>query len=257
LNTYFPRQLKEVHTRTAIIILIGWTLSASTVMAQTAEEIVAKYVRAIGGMDKITAVTSLRQTGKFIGGGGFEAPVLEERKRPNLVRQDFTLQGLTAVTAYDGKDGWKIQPFEGKKDAESLDEEEMKQILEDSDFDGPLVNYQQKGNKIEFVGLEPVDGTNAFKIKVTLTSGDVHFYYIDTDYYVPIKIEKSMMVRGAPREYEIILGDYKEVAGWYRPYSIETGMKRSQGKSKVEIERVDVNVAIDNSRFTRPSVPAK
>ena len=118
---------------------------AGTATAQTAEEIVAKYVKAVGGAGKISAVKTLRKTGKFIGGGGFEAPFVEENKRPNMVRQDFTIQGLTGTRAYDGKVGWKIRPWEGKKDAESLEEEEMKSIVEDADFDGPLVNYRQKG----------------------------------------------------------------------------------------------------------------
>ena len=57
---------------------------------------------------------------------------------------------MTGVNAYDGKTGWKIDPFEGKKDPESLGEEELKSIIEDSDFDGPLVNYAEKGNKVEY-----------------------------------------------------------------------------------------------------------
>ena len=89
---------------------------------------------------------------------------------------------MTGVNAYDGKTGWKIEPFEGKKDAESLSEEELKSIIEDSDLDGPLVNYAQKGNKVEYVGTEPVEGTDAYKLKVTTPDGDVRDYFIDTDY---------------------------------------------------------------------------
>src|SRR5258708_5913724 len=124
-------------------------------------------------MEKIQAVKTLRRTGKFTGGGGFEAAVLQENKRPNLVREEFSLQGLTGVNAYDGKTGWKIEPWQGEKDPEALSEEEMKQILEDSDFDEPIVNYQQKGNKVEFVGLEQVEDTDTYKLKVTLASGGV------------------------------------------------------------------------------------
>jgi hypothetical protein len=108
-----------------------------------------------------------------------------------MVRQEFSLQGLTAINAYDGTTGWKIEPWQGKKDPEPLGEEEMKQILEDSDFDGPLVNYQAKGNKVEYVGMEPVEGTDAFKLKLTLANGDVRYYYMDTDYYVPIRMDDS------------------------------------------------------------------
>ncbi len=68
---------------------------------------------------------------------------------------------MTGVTAYDGKAGWKIEPWQGKKDAEPLGEDELKAIVEDSDFDGPLVDCKAKGNKVEFDGMEPVEGTDA------------------------------------------------------------------------------------------------
>src|SRR5215467_2845982 len=126
--------------------LIGLALVAIPVSAQTADEIVAKYIKAVGGMEKIQAVKTLRRSGKIVAGGGFELPTILENKRPNMFRQEIILQGLTGVIAYNGKNGWKVEPFQGKKDPESLGEDEMKQAVQESDFDGPLVNYQQKGN---------------------------------------------------------------------------------------------------------------
>ncbi len=222
-------------------------------MGQTAEEIIAGYIKTIGGMEKIQAVKTLRRTGKFIGGGGFEATVVQENKRPNFVRRKFRLQGMTGITAYNGKIGWQIQPWSGKKDPEALGEEEMKQILEDADIDGPLINYKQKGNKAEYVGLEPVEGTDAYKIKLTLANGDVRYYYMDTDYYVPIKIEIKRMVRGAEQEYETMLGDYKEVAGVYFPFSVESGTKGDQQRGKVTYETIETNVPMDDSHFDQPT----
>ena len=97
--------------------------------------------------------------------------------------------------------------------------------------------------------MEPVEGTDAYKLKVTLANGDVRYYYMDTDYYVPIKIDTKRMVRGAEREYETSLGDYKEVAGWYLPHSVETNVKGSQNRQKVAYEKIEANVPIDDSRF--------
>src|SRR5918911_1476471 len=129
-------------------------LFALPASAQTADEIIAKYIKTVGGMEKIQAVRSLRRTGKFTGGGGFEAEVLQENKRPAMVPEEFIIQGMAGINAYDGKNGWKIDPFGGKKDPDALGEDELKGIVEDADFDGPLVNYQAKGNKIEYVGTE-------------------------------------------------------------------------------------------------------
>jgi hypothetical protein len=231
------------------------SLLAAALQAQTADEIIAKYIATVGGAEKIGSVTSLRRTGKFIGGGGFEAVFVQENKRPNMVRQEFVIQGLTGVNAYDGKNGWKIQPWGGKKDPEDLGEDEMKSILEESDIEGPLMNYREKGNSVEYVVMEPVEGTDAIKLKVTVPNGDVYHYYMDTDYYVPIKIETKRMIRGAEREFETILGDYKEVQGWYIPFSYEMGSKGSQFRQTIAYDRIEANVPIDDARFRKPATP--
>jgi outer membrane lipoprotein-sorting protein len=237
-----------------IATLVLFALPAS---AQSVDDIIAHYLKTVGGMEKIQSVKTLRRTGKFIGGGGFEAAILQENKRGNLVREEFALQGMIGINAYDGKTGWKIEPWNGKKDAEALGEEEMKSILEDSDFDGPLVNYRQKGNKVEFAGRDTFEGTDTFKLKVTMANGDTYVIYLDTDYYVPIKIETKRIVRGAEREYETVLGDYKEVAGWYLPYSVEISVKGSQDRSKTVFEKIEANVAIDDGRFSMPGAAKK
>jgi hypothetical protein len=225
----------------------------SPLPAQTADEIIAHYIKTVGGMEKIQAVKTLRRVGKYTGGGGFEAIFIQENKRPNLVREEFSLQGMTGINAWDGRTGWKIDPFGGKKDAEALSEDEMRGIVEDADFDEPLVNYREKGNKVELTGMDQIEGTDVYKLKVTLPSGDVRTYYMDTDYFVPIKIDEKRTIRGTDQEIETTLGDYKEVAGWFMPFSIESGLK-GQDKGKFTYGRIDANVPIDDSRFRKPVI---
>lgn len=116
--------------RKALLAFTILVAGAVTANAQTGDEIVAKYIKTVGGMDKIEAVKSIRRTGKVIAGGGFEIPLVEENKRPNLIRQDITIQGWVGSNAYDGKTGWKIQPWQGKKDPEAMGEGELKAIIE-------------------------------------------------------------------------------------------------------------------------------
>jgi outer membrane lipoprotein-sorting protein len=246
--------------RKLIGAMAGLVLAAAALHAETADEIVAKYVAKIGGMPKLEAIQTLKKTGKYTGGGGFEAKVVEENKRPNMIRQEFLLQGMVGVTAYDGKEGWKIEPWQGKKDVEPLGEEEMKAILEDADFDGPLIHAKEKGNTVELAGTEPVEGTDAYKLKVTLKNGDVQYFFVDTEDFVPIKVEKKRMIRGAERESETSLGDYKEVAGVYFPHSFEFGQKGSPNRQKVVYDKIEANVPLDDSLFRpapAPSAPAK
>jgi outer membrane lipoprotein-sorting protein len=221
--------------------------------ARSADEIVARYVKAIGGMEKLSAIKTLKRSGKFTSPGGSEARVVQENKRPDRVRQELTQQGMVGVTAYDGTTGWKIEPWRGKKDVESLGENELKAILEDADFDGPLVGYREKGNQVELAGAEPIEGTDTYKLKVTLKNGDVLFYFMDAEFFVPIKIERKRIVRGAERESETMLGDYKEVAGVYYPHSYESGAKGNANRAKTVYDRIEANVPLDDSEFKPPA----
>jgi hypothetical protein len=240
--------------RRTVLEVAALVLCATPLSAQSVDSLVAKYIQASGGIAKIQALQSLRRTGRFTGGGGFEAVVVQENKRPSSVREEFSIQGMTGINAYDGREGWKIEPWNGKRDPEALGEEEMHGILDGADFDGPLVNYQAKGNRVEFQGLEQIEGSDAYKLKVTRPNGDISFYYLDTEYYVPIRIDTQRMIRGAPQEYETSLGDYKQVAGVYLAFSYESGPKGSSStdRSKITYDKIEANVPLDISRFARP-----
>jgi hypothetical protein len=243
--------------------LTALALSAAPILAQqpaappSADEIVAKYVEKVGGIAKIDAVQTLKRSGKFRGGGGFEAKYVQENKRPDLVREELTYQGLTGVNAFDGKTGWKIDPFQGKKDPEPLGEDELKDIVEDSVFDGQLVNYKAKGNTIEFAGIEPVEGSDTWRLKVTLKNGDSTYYYIDTEDFVPIKIEYKRMIRGAEQVIDVYPGDYKAVDGWYIPHSYEQGRPGSSQRSSFVFQKIEANVPMDDSLFAKPAGPGQ
>src|SRR6267154_541492 len=172
--------------RYALIVLISVCCFGAVSKSQTADELIAKNIQARGGMEKMKAIKTLRMTGRFEGGGGFTASVGQENERPNLIRQTFTLQGMTAVQAYDGTTGWQIQPFGGKKDPELMGENDLRDIQLDADFDAPLVDYKEKGNTVEYLGHDIVDGDDALRLKVTLKNGDIVYYYLDPDTYLEI-----------------------------------------------------------------------
>ena len=228
--------------------------TASFASAQTADEIVAKYVAARGGMEKLKAVTSMRMTGTMTVGPGMEAPVTLEMKRPKSTRIDFTLQGLTGTQAYDGTTAWAVMPFQGKKDPEALPAEQAKIMDDQADFDGQLVDYKEKGNTVELVGKEQVEGTDAYKLKVTNKDGEVRYHFLDAEYFLEIRTEASRTIRGTQMEFESSIGDYKEVGGLMFPHSIESGPKGSPQKQKLTITKIELNPEIDDARFKMPAV---
>jgi len=234
-------------------LLLGAALIISvTVTAQTVDEIIAKNIQARGGIDKLKAVKTVRMTGK-INDGGFRATVVQENRRPNKIRQEFILQGMAQVEAYDGKTTWQVSPFEGRKDPNLVSADDAKDLLESADIDGQLVDYRDKDHHAELVGHDSVEGTDCYKIKLRLANGDVRYYYIDTDTFLELKIETERTIRGTVQYGETILGDYEKVDGVYYPFAMDQGEKGSQFHTRVTVEKVEVNVPIDDSRFAMPA----
>ena len=224
--------------------------------AQTAEELVAKNLQARGGIGKIKAMYSFRATGT-LQQGARAAEVGEEAKEPSLLRKTLTIQGMTQIQAYDGSIGWQISPFEGRKDPEQLGEDDLRGLVEEADFYGPLVDYEQKGNTVEYLGHDTVDGDDALRLKVTLKNGDIVYYYLDPDTYIEIRTERQQFIRGSVRETVTDLGSYKQVAGVYLPFSIEVGPKGDpNARAKITISQIEVNVPIDMADFKMNTKPA-
>jgi hypothetical protein len=239
--------------RHAVIMLAAVSCLSVLAYGQNAEELVNKNIQAKGGIEKIKAIKSIRLTGKLNGGGGFTAATLQENERPNLVRETFSLQGMTAMTAYDGTTGWQIQPFGGHKDPEFMGEDDLKDLLLDADFDGPLVDFKEKGNTVEFLGHDVVDGDDALRLKVTLKDGDIVYYYLDPDTFLEIRKEVQEFVRGSVRESVTEMGSYKPVAGVMYPHSISQGSKANPAAQTTTIEKIEVNVPIDKADFAVPA----
>ncbi|HYM78827.1 MAG TPA: outer membrane lipoprotein-sorting protein [Candidatus Dormibacteraeota bacterium] len=237
-----------------IIVLLA---AVSCLSAQTVDEIIAKNVQARGGADKLKGVQSIKSTATMSMGPGMEAPGILIQKRPALARLEFTVQGLTAVQAYDGKNAWQIMPFMGKKDPELMSADEAKETEEMADLDGPLVDYKSKGHQVELLGKEKIEGTDAYKLKVTLKNGDVQTVYIDSDSFLEIKEVTKRTIRGSEQEVESSIGDYKQVNGILFPFAVESGIKGSDQKQKLTITKVELNVAADDAMFKMPAAAPK
>ena len=239
--------------RHAVIMLVAISCLSVFALTQTAEELVNKNIQAKGGVDKIKTIKSVRMTGKLNAGGGFIAAVTQENVRPDLVRETFSLQGMTAVQAYDGSSGWQIQPFGGHKDPELMGEDDLRDVLLDADFDGPLVDYKEKGNTVEYLGHDEVDGDDALRLKVTLKNGDIIYYYLDPDTYLEIRKEIQQFIRGSIRDRVVELGSYKAVGGVMYPFSLSQGPKNNPTAQTTTVEKLEVNVPIPISDFALPA----
>jgi hypothetical protein len=242
-----------------IISLISIVFIAATAFAQeksqpTGDQLVAKNIEAKGGAAALHDLQTLRLTGKMlVQEGQIQLTFMQIKKRPDEVRTEASLQGMTQIEAYDGKEGWKVSPFFGRRDPERMSADDVKALVEDAEMDGPLVDWQAKGNAVEYLGTEDVDGTPAHKLKVTRKNGDVSFVYLDPDHFLDIRVLTQRTRHGAYEEVETDLGDYEKAGGVFVPTSIEFGRKGAPDKQRIIVDKVEANVPVDDTIFHFPA----
>jgi outer membrane lipoprotein-sorting protein len=248
--------------RRKLTLVVLALLCTLPLMAQemTAQQVIDKNLAAHGGVDKLKAVKTAKASGTtMVGpGGSIEAPITMYMQNPGSMRMELTVQGMTLVQAYDApsKTGWFIMPFQGKKDAEPMSADDLKDVQEQADdgIAGPFVDWQGKGYKVALLGKEKVEGSDAYKLQLTRKSGDLETYYIDADSFLEVREESKRTVRGSEVEGVTNYGDYKEVDGLVMPFSIESGPKdKPEQRQKININKYEFNVPLDAKMFAMPA----
>ena len=240
--------------RSLIILAAAMLMSLSAFAADlTVDEILAKNFEAKGGVEKLKALKSVRFTGKMSLGGGMEAPIAMTKKRPEMMRLDFTVQGMTGTQAYDGTTAWMVMPFMGKKDPEQMSGDMLKDTKEQADFDGPTWDYKAKGNTVELLGKADIEGTPAYKVKVVTKDGTESTVYIDAENFLEVKAEAKRKVQGQEVESETTFGNYQEFDGLLFPMSIEMKAKGAPAGQTITIDKVEINPTVADDTFKMPA----
>jgi hypothetical protein len=241
-----------------LIMLIMVCSIAQSAFAVTADELVAKNIDAKGGLEKLHALQAIRLSGRMrVQGDTLELGYVALVRQPASVRYEASLQGLTQVQAYDGAQAWQINPFQGRKDPEKLSADDAKGLGEDAaDFTGALVDYQTKGYKLDLLGTEDIDGTDAYKLRISRPNGDTTMVYLDPDHFLEIRIVNRRIEHGVPVETVTDLGDYEKVAGVNLPFVQESHLKGSSDLQKVQFEKAEPNPDTSPALFEFPAVHA-
>src|SRR5712664_1148308 len=241
-------------TRVLGITLLMCVPLAAT--AQTDEEIVKKALDARGGVDKLKAVQSERITGRISFSQGVEGTFVVELKRPLKMHVEITIEEQKVIRVYDGKSsGWTINPFAGTKDVQPLSSEDLKKISEESDFDGPLIDYKSKGNQIELAGKEKLDEQPVYRLQLTNKNGEVRFYFFDASSYLLLKWEGNRKSGDQDLPWESFFSDFHDVQGLNYPFRIDQGSPGTEIQQTLPTEQMEIDPQIDDSHFTKPQSP--
>jgi hypothetical protein len=229
-------------TKFTLIALLA-IFSAFTSIAQTADEIVQKHLTAIGGAEAWKKITSMTMEGSMKVQG---AEVLVDMTVLNGkgMRQNISVAGMTGYTIVTPTGGWNYMPFQGQAKPEAMSEETVKETIDELDVQGPLVDYQAKGHKVEYLGKDDVEGTEAFKLKVTYKSGKVSTVLLDPATYYIIRTIAKQEANGQEMEVVTNLSNYTKL-----PEGIVVPMSYSLPYGEMTITKMKMNQPVDESIF--------
>lgn len=225
------------------LLIAGLALVSFSVKAQTADEIAAKNVEAMGGAAKIATLNSVKMSGNM-SAQGTDVGITITRLQGKGMRLDLDIMGTSNYQLANTEKGFIYMPISGMTDPKEMDAETYKSISGQMDVQGALYNYKEKGNTVEYLGTEKVDGADAYKLKVTLKSGKVSTYYIDAKTNRLAKISSKVNVNGEDMELETSYSDYKQNAdGYWFPYST------TNPNGTISFDKIETNLKIDESIF--------
>lgn len=227
-----------------LTILCGIALSVLSVNAQTADEIIDKNIKALGGLEKLKSIESVIMEGK-VNAQGMEIPMKFHTLKNKAFKMTIELMGLTGYVLVTKDSGKVFMPFGGQQKPEAMTADQVKESLDQMDLEGELVNYKEKGHTVEYLGMDDVEGTECHKLKVVTKSGNTHYFLVDpSSFHIVRKISK-MKADGKEMEQQVDFSNYKETEGGFIfPFTVASQM------GPVEMVKILVNSNVDPSTFT-------
>ena len=233
--------MKKLFVSLALIVPI--LLISFNIQAQTADEIIGKYITAIGGKDKWTQVKSMKVNG-YIEVQGIKINFTQQAVHNVGVRVDAEFQGQKIIDITTPTKGWSQNPFGGRSSLQPISDEELNQKLDDLDIQDEFIDYAAKGSSVEFLGKDEEDGNEFYKIKMVTKTKNESVYFFDVNTSLIYKEEKTVKQQGQEMKLVTKMFDYKTL-----PFGIKVPHKSEQMGQILVSDKIEINPAIDENIF--------
>jgi outer membrane lipoprotein-sorting protein len=239
----------------ALCLLIGATAAS----AQTADEIVERSLKALGGRAAHAKLTSRSTLGTILLStpagevpGSIEVLNQSPNKSRTLIKADLTSLGVGQITVdqrFNGTTGYVLDSMQGNREITGGQLESMR----NNTFPHPFMNYKEVGATVELKGKEKVGDREAYFLIFTPKTGAPIRQYIDAETYLPTKIILKVEVPQLGQELEQTTEflDYKEVDGVKLPFRMKSSSIVQN--FSISVTHVQHNVQVDESLFSKPS----
>jgi hypothetical protein len=227
----------------SVSLVFSFVFLSAQLNAQTADEIIGKYITAIGGKDKWTQVKSMKVNG-YIEVQGIKINFTQQAVQGTGVRVDAEFQGQKIIDITTPTMGWSQNPFGGKSTLQPISGEELQQKLDELDIQDEFVDYATKGSTVEFIGKDEEDGNEFYKIKMITKNKNESVYFFDVNTSLIYKEEKTVKQQGQEMKMVTKLLDYKTI-----PFGIKIPHKSEQMGQVLVMDVIQINATIDENIF--------
>jgi len=226
-----------------VALMFPIVLLSLNIQAQTADEIIEKYITAIGGKEKWKQVKSMKVNG-FIEVQGIKINFTQQAIHNVGVRVDAEFQGQKIIDITTPTKGWSQNPFGGRSSLQPISEEELKQKLDELDIQDEFIDYATKGSTVDFLGKDEEDGNEFYKVKMTTKNNNESVYFFDVNTSLIYKEEKTVKQQGQEMKMVTKVFDYKTI-----PFGIKIPHKSEQMGQILVTDKIEVNTTIDENIF--------
>lgn len=225
-------------------------ISCRGIKAQTADEIISKYIAYTGGEQQWKKIHTMVTSGIY-NYGGVEFPFTVYSKAPNLYKFVVPFNGKYYAQAFNGKAGWKIDAFKNQTKRTVLTGKPALSMANEADveLESAFINYHRKGHTASLEGKDTVAGKTCFKLKFIKRNGDIETYYFNSNNFALVKkhaVSKNEEMEN--KTLDTFYSDYKDINGVKIPF-VSTSKSESQTILTITITKVKINVPISSSAF--------
>ena len=218
--------------------------------AQTVDDVIQKYSKAMGGLAAFNAVKTMKTTGT-ITTQGVDLSLTSQIINGKAVRTDVQAMGQSVINAYKDGKGWKINPFAGVTTVTDMTPEELIDFKSQSMIASQLMDYKARGHKVELQGQEDVEAIKTYKIKLTNKDDNkVTTYFISVADNTIIKSVSTRQIQGQEIEIETFYSDIKDFNGLKFPM-LRTQKMQGQVFQEIKIANIEFNVPVDEKIFNK------
>jgi hypothetical protein len=179
-----------------------------------------------------------------------------ELARPNKMRYELTYQGTTAIQAFDGKEGFTVQPGPSGAVARPFSEGQTRAMADQLDLEGPLMGAAAKGTVVALEGIDTVHDRPAYKLSLAMKSGVIRHVWVDSKTFLDVKLDGERQIGDRWWPIETLFDDFRKVGNVQVPYQFETAVGGVHTMESVKLIKVLLNAPLEDSLFTLPRAPA-